>query len=116
MADDIPAATKQARRNRLLELQKGIVARRQKARVGEAVRVLVDGPSPDSELVLTGRLEGQAPDIDSIVYFDAVDPSMLKAGDIVDARVTGARGYDLVATVEDLGFRFRPGVHTGPAS
>jgi ribosomal protein S12 methylthiotransferase len=115
MEDDVPAATKQARRNRLLELQKGIVARRQKARIGETFRVLVDGPSPGSDLVLTGRLEGQAPDIDSIVYFDAVDPSVLKAGDVVAARVTGARGYDLIATVEDLGFRFRPGVHSGPA-
>jgi ribosomal protein S12 methylthiotransferase len=115
MEDDVPAATKQARRKRLLELQKGIVARRQKTRIGETFRVLVDGPSPESELVLTGRLEGQAPDIDSIVYFDAVDPSALQAGDVVAARVTGARGYDLIATVEDLGFRFRPGVHPGPA-
>jgi ribosomal protein S12 methylthiotransferase len=99
MEDDVPAATKQARRNRLLELQKGIVARRQTTRIGETFRVLVDGPSPESDLVLTGRLEGQAPDIDSIVYFDAVDPSVLKAGDVVAARVTGARGYDLIATV-----------------
>jgi ribosomal protein S12 methylthiotransferase len=100
LEDDVPAATKQTRRNRLLELQKGIVARRQKTRIGDTLRVLVDGPSPDSDLVLTGRLEGQAPDIDSIVYFDAVDPSTLKAGEIVAARVTGSRGYDLIATVE----------------
>jgi ribosomal protein S12 methylthiotransferase len=98
LEDDVPAATKQARRNRLLELQKGIVARRQKARIGETLRVLVDGPSPESELVVTGRIEGQAPDIDSIVYFDAADPSALRAGDLVAARVTGARGYDLIAT------------------
>ena len=31
-------------------------------------RVLVDGPSPEHELVLQGRLEGQAPDIDPVVY------------------------------------------------
>jgi ribosomal protein S12 methylthiotransferase len=116
LEDDVPAATKQARRNALLELQKGIVARRQQTRVGETLRVLVDGPSPESELVVTGRIEGQAPDIDSIVYFDAADPSALRAGDLVAARVTGARGYDLIATVEDLGFRFRPDVHTGPPS
>ena len=61
---------------------------------------MVDGPSPESELVMTGRLEGQAPDIDSIVYFDEVDPSTLIPGDLVAAQVTGARGYDLVATVK----------------
>jgi ribosomal protein S12 methylthiotransferase len=99
LADDVPATTKQARRSQLLQLQQRIVARRQQTRVGETYRVIVDGPAPDSELVVTGRLEGQAPDIDSIVYFDAVDPSTLKPGDLVAARVTGARGYDLIATI-----------------
>jgi len=58
---------------------------------------MVDGPSPESPLVVQGRLEGQAPDIDSVVYFDEVDPSALLPGDVVHARLTGARGYDLVA-------------------
>jgi ribosomal protein S12 methylthiotransferase len=99
LRDDVPAATKQARRSQLLQLQKRIVAARQQTRVGETCRVIVDGPSPDSELVLTGRLEGQAPDIDSVVYFDEIDPSSLKPGDLVAVTVTGARGYDLVATL-----------------
>ena len=100
MEDDVPPPVKQARRDQLLQLQKRIVAARQKARVGETCRVMVDGPSPESELVMTGRLEGQAPDIDSIVYFDEVDPSTLSPGDLVAAQLTGARGYDLVATVK----------------
>jgi ribosomal protein S12 methylthiotransferase len=99
LEDDVPAALKRARRSQLLQIQKRIVARRQKSRVGETCRVIVDGPSHESELILTGRLEGQAPDIDSIVYFDEVDPSTLKPGEIVAARVTGARGYDLIATL-----------------
>ncbi len=100
MEDDVPPSVKQARKDQLLQLQKRIVAARQRARVGESCRVMVDGPSPESELVMTGRLEGQAPDIDSIVYFDEVDPSTLSPGDLVAAQVTGARGYDLVATVK----------------
>jgi ribosomal protein S12 methylthiotransferase len=99
MDDDVPAETKAARRNDLLQLQKHIVAKRQQGRIGETCRVIVDGRSPESDLVVTGRLEGQAPDIDSIVYFDAVDPSTLHPGDMVSARVTGARGYDLIAAV-----------------
>ncbi|HYN08095.1 MAG TPA: 30S ribosomal protein S12 methylthiotransferase RimO [Vicinamibacterales bacterium] len=99
LEDDVPAATKKARRSRLLQLQKRIVAKRQSARVGETCRVIVDGPAPDSALVLTGRLEGQAPEIDSVVYFDEIDPSSLRPGDIVAVTVTGARGYDLVATL-----------------
>ncbi len=38
------------------------------------VDVLVDGPSPEHELVLQGRLEGQAPDIDPVVFLTDCDP------------------------------------------
>ena len=97
LTDDVPAAEKRSRRDRVMRLQKSIVASRLKARAGEHVRVMVDGPSADSDLVMTGRLEGQAPDIDALVYFDECDPSTLAPGTVVDATVTGARGYDLVA-------------------
>jgi len=59
---------------------------------------MVDGPSPDSDLVVLGRLEGQAPDIDALVVFDQCDPATLVPGSVVDATITGARGYDLVVT------------------
>jgi ribosomal protein S12 methylthiotransferase len=97
MEDDVPAAAKKARRDAVMRLQKSIVAGRQRSRVGESVRVMVDGPSPDSDLVMTGRIEGQAPDIDAMVFFDECDPSTLAPGTIVEAAITGARGYDLVA-------------------
>jgi len=97
MTDDVPAATKAARRDRLMKLQKQIVAARLKARIGSTISVMVDGPSPDSELVLTGRLAGQAPDIDAIVVLDECDPSAYAPGAVIPARITGARGYDLVA-------------------
>lgn len=98
MVDDVPAAEKKSRRDRVMKLQKQIVATRMKARKGQAVRVMVDGPSPDSDLVVLGRLEGQAPDIDALVYFDQCDPATLVPGTLVDATITGARGYDLVVT------------------
>ena len=98
MDDDVPAAEKAARRDRVMRLQKQIVATRLKARRGERVRVMVDGPSPESDLVVVGRLEGQAPDIDAMVVFDQCDPSTLVPGSIVEATITGARGYDLIAT------------------
>ena len=97
MDDDVPAETKAARRDAVMALQQDVVGRRLADRVGERVRVLIDGPSPESNLVLTGRLEGQAPDIDSIVYLDECDASDYRAGDVVDAVVSDARGYDLMA-------------------
>jgi ribosomal protein S12 methylthiotransferase len=95
--DDVPAAVKRARRWQLMRLQKQIVRRRQRARIGELVSVLVDGPSADSPLVVQGRLPGQAPEIDPVVYLDEAGPETCPPGTIIQARVTGARDYDLVA-------------------
>ena len=100
MTDDVPAHVKAARRNHIMRLQKQIVARRQRSRKGTVVRVMVDGPSPDSPMVLQGRLEGQAPDIDSVVYLSECDPSEIARGTLVEARLVGSRGYDLIAAVE----------------
>ena len=97
-ADDVPAAVKKRRRNALMSRQKKIVARAQKARIGTDVRVLVDGPSPQHELVLQGRLEGQAPDIDPVVFLTDCDPEAFKPGQIISGRVTGARDYDLIVS------------------
>lgn len=98
LADDVPAAVKRRRRNALMARQKRIVAKAQKARVGSDVRVLIDGPSAEHELVLQGRLEGQAPEIDPVVFLSECDLERVRPGDLIRARITGARGYDLVAT------------------
>jgi ribosomal protein S12 methylthiotransferase len=100
--DDVPAAVKQARRDALMARQRRIVARRHRDLVGQAADVMIDGPSPESALVLAGRLEGQAPDIDPVVFLSECDPSAFRPGQIVQARVTDARGYDLVARVEGV--------------
>jgi ribosomal protein S12 methylthiotransferase len=95
--DDVSATTKRKRRDRIMKLQKGIVERRQQARLGSEVDVLIDGPSPEHELVLQGRLEGQAPDIDPMVYLTDADPEIYRPGQLIRARIVGAQGYDLVA-------------------
>jgi len=97
LPDDVPARTKAARRSRLMNLQKRLVTRRNKARIGERVRMVVDGPSSDHELVLKGRLMTQAPDIDAAVFLSECDPSSFGSGQFLDALIVGARGYDFVA-------------------
>ncbi len=96
-ADDVPAAVKRRRRNALMARQKKIVARAQKARIGSEVDVLVDGPSAEHDLVLQGRLEGQAPDIDPLVFLTDCDPADYPRGELIRARIVGARNYDLIA-------------------
>jgi ribosomal protein S12 methylthiotransferase len=97
VADDVRPATKTARRSRLMRVQKRIAIERQKERVGQTMRLLVDGPAAEHELVLRARTEGQAPDIDPLVYLTECDPAELSAGQFIQAEVVGSRGYDLVA-------------------
>jgi ribosomal protein S12 methylthiotransferase len=97
LPDDVPAAVKRRRRNALMAKQKRIVARAQKGKIGQEVAVLVDGPSTEHELVLQGRLEGQAPEIDAVVYLTDCNPAHVPAGQLIRARIVGARGYDLIA-------------------
>ena len=94
--DDVPARRKSARRSRVMALQKRLVQKRQRARIGERVRVLVDGPSPDHDLVVRARLATQAPDIDASVFLTDCDPSSFRPGDFAEVEIVGARDYDLI--------------------
>jgi ribosomal protein S12 methylthiotransferase len=94
--DDVPAAVKKARRNSLMALQKRLVSRRNRQRIGDRVRVVVDGAAPEHELILKARLATQAPDIDASVYLTECDPSGYQPGDFVEVEIVGAKEYDLI--------------------
>ena len=55
LADDVPAAVKDRRRAALMRRQRQIVTRAHRRRVGDRVRLLVDGPSSEHDLVLRAR-------------------------------------------------------------
>ena len=80
-----------------MSLQKRLVRRRQKSRLGQRARVLIDGPSGDHDLVLKARLASQAPDIDASVYLTECDPSAYRPGDFAEVEIVGAHAYDLIA-------------------
>ena len=95
--DDVPAGVKRRRQSRLMQAQKKQLGRTQDGRIGRQVRLLVDGPSDEHELVLRARLESQAPDIDPLVYLTDCDPASIAAGTFIDAEIVGREGYDLLA-------------------
>ncbi len=97
LPDDVPARIKRRRQSRLMCAQEHNVARAQAARIGRRVRLLVDGPSDEHELVLRARLESQAPDIDPLVYLTDCDPAEIPAGTFIEAEIVGSQSYDLVA-------------------
>ena len=107
LEDDVPQKVKVARRNIVMRLQKRLVKARQKQRIGQRFRIVVDGPSADHELVLRGRLPTQAPDIDASVYLTECDPSAYRAGDFVEVEVVGARDYDLMVRPVESGVLVR---------
>ncbi|MBA3548309.1 MAG: 30S ribosomal protein S12 methylthiotransferase RimO [Nannocystis sp.] len=85
------------RRLALMELQEEIRQAKHEALIGEVLEVMVEGVSDESEFLLEGRHEGQAPGIDGKVILTdgAAEP-----GQFVRARVTQVEAVDLVATLE----------------
>ena len=107
LADDVPEEVKEARRSRLLEIQEREAGERNVGRIGNEVRVMIDGQHEESDLLLCGRTEGQAPEIDGrVVLTDA--PRALSAGDFVKVRIDEVHGYELFGAaleVEPTGAR-----------
>jgi ribosomal protein S12 methylthiotransferase len=96
LADDVPPATKAARRERLMETQQAIVFEKNRAAVGRVVEVLVEGVHPETEHLLVGRTRGQAPEVDSQVL---INEGQAEPGCFVELEVTDTAGYDLVGRV-----------------
>lgn len=94
--EDISEATKIRRRDELMELQSGISRRKNQRRVGSRLRVLVDGLSEETDLLLQGRFEGQAPAIDGTVL---INDGVADVGAFVNVAVTEAHPYDLVGHI-----------------
>jgi ribosomal protein S12 methylthiotransferase len=92
----VPARVKESRRRRVMALQRRISRRKNRARVGERVEVLVEGAHPDSDLLLRGRLATQAPEIDGQVI---VNDGEAEPGSFVTCEVTEAHPYDVVARI-----------------
>jgi ribosomal protein S12 methylthiotransferase len=82
----------------IMAIQKRINREQNRALIGQRMEVLVEGPSPESEHLLVGRHQGQAPDIDGVVY---INDGFGYPGEFVTVEVTEAHDYDLVARVVD---------------
>lgn len=100
LADKVPGRIAARRRTALMKQQARISRRRNKARVGETVRVLFEGESKESELLWQGRMETQAPDIDGCVLINDVPEGVLPSvGDFVNVEITEAHEYDLIGRI-----------------
>ena len=97
MKGQVPKKIKSGRMDALMSAQREISLEKNRALVGSAVSVMVEGANEDGDgFGLKGRAASQAPDVDGAVYLKGrhVEP-----GKIVSAIVTGAGDYDLYAEV-----------------
>ena len=107
LPDQVPARVARQRQRKLMALQRKISRRKLRALVGRRVPVLVEGRSPETELLFRGRLESQAPEIDGQVLINDFDGAEPRPGDFRWATLTESHDYDLVAQVESGAFAER---------
>ena len=95
----VPAKVKKARQSELMRIQKKISLRRNRARVGSRVEVLVEGPHPETDLLLVGRMASQAPEIDGSILISDPGENPPGRGEFVMCEITKAHAYDLEVRV-----------------
>jgi len=89
------------RRNQLMKEQAGISTNKLRGMVGRTVEVLLEGRAEESDLLLQGRMETQAPDIDGHVLINDVPDASADAaaGNFYDVEITDSLEYDLIGRI-----------------
>ncbi len=94
MPDDVPADVKQDRVDAIMDLQQGISLELNQQKIGKTFKVLIDRKEGGSFI---GRTEYDSPEVDNEVMLDG-KKEYLRVGDFVNAKITSATEFDLVAT------------------
>ncbi len=96
LKDKVPQEVIDERFERLYEAQKEIARELNQEYLGKTLDVLVEGAHEETNLLLQGRHQGQAPDIDGKVI---INDGVAKAGEIVRVEITDVLDYDLVGRI-----------------
>ena len=95
----IPRTTATRRRNALMKEQSKISKKKLTSMVGRTVEVLLDGRSDESDLLLQGRMQTQAPEIDGHVLINDTGDKQVTAGQFYNVEITDSLEYDLIGRV-----------------
>ena len=95
----VDGRTIQNRKRRLMAIQRRIAAARNRGLIGTEVPVLVEGPSPETDLLWQARMSTQAPEIDGVTLINDFEGREPRVGQIRRLRITEAHDYDLVGTL-----------------
>jgi ribosomal protein S12 methylthiotransferase len=92
-------STAERRRADLMKQQAEISVRKNKRLIGKEHPILIEGPSQESELLLQGRIESQAPEIDGICLINDSDIEDIQTGEFRTIQISRAMGHDLLGKI-----------------
>jgi ribosomal protein S12 methylthiotransferase len=84
------------RQEMIMTLQREIAWKLNQRLVGQTLPVLIEGVSPETDLLLKGRAETMAPDVDGQVLINKGEGV---AGEIMPVLIREAHAYDLVGEI-----------------
>lgn len=96
LKDKVPEEIIQERFEKVYEVQKEIAEELNSQFIGKTLDVLVEGAHEETDLLLQGRHQGQAPDIDGKVI---INDGWAHPGEIVKVEITEVHEYDLVGRI-----------------
>jgi ribosomal protein S12 methylthiotransferase len=96
LGDSVPKRVKTRRLRKLAALQEKISLAYHRQLIGTTQPVLVEGRSPETKLLLQGRLASQAPEVDGRVL---ISSGFGRVGEIMPVRLTEAHPHDLVGEI-----------------
>ena len=97
LKDKLPPEVIERRYQEVYELQRPITEQLNRQYLGQVLSVLVEGPHPETDKLLQGRHQGQAPDIDGSVI---INEGWAHPGDFVDVEITDVLDYDLLGRIQ----------------
>lgn len=95
----VPTRTAEQRRSVLMEQQAKIAEQKNRRLIGKEFPILIEGASQQSEFLLQGRLESQAPEIDGVCLINDSDIGEVKSGEFRIIRITRVLEHDLLGKI-----------------
>ncbi len=113
LSSNISKEEKEERCARVIAAQLSVLTETLKGYQGTKTRVLVDGFHEDTDLLLSGRTEWQAPEVDNVVIINDIEEELRDSNDtdflnesligrFVEVEITGVAAGDLVGKVLSL--------------
>jgi len=100
LGDKVDETVMKRRERILMQDQASISRRKNRKLIGRRVKVLLEGRAKETDLLLEGRMETQAPEIDGSVLINDVPNGLeARAGDFVTVEISEAHEYDLIGRI-----------------